>query len=217
MLRLDAREAELLAGRPIPDEAAARTVAADLLERGPHLVVIAVGNEGNLVCTRDDAVLLPLVDDGPVVDTTGGGDAFVATLAWALDRGEDRVRAGQLATAAAGLVVRHPGGRPALDAAAVEESADRLGDYRVSDERTTRFPVEPWRLREVDLDLDQLARTESLFALSNGHLGVRGTLDEGEPVGSPGTYLNGFFESSPAELSREGLRLSRGRASASST
>ena len=35
------------------------------------------------------------------------------------------------------------------------------------------------------LDLDQLARTESLFALSNGHLGVRGNLDEGEPTTCP--------------------------------
>ena len=57
------------------------------------------------------------------------------------------------------------------------------------------FPVEPWHLREVGLDPDQLARTESLFALSNGHLGVRGNLDEGEPSGLPGTYLNSFFES----------------------
>jgi alpha,alpha-trehalose phosphorylase len=56
------------------------------------------------------------------------------------------------------------------------------------------FPVEPWQLREVGLDPDELARTESLFALSNGHLGVRGNLDEGEPSGLPGTYLNSFFE-----------------------
>ena len=57
------------------------------------------------------------------------------------------------------------------------------------------FPVEPWQLREVGLDLDELARSESLFALSNGHLGVRGTLDEAEPNALPGTYLNSFFES----------------------
>ena len=56
------------------------------------------------------------------------------------------------------------------------------------------FPVDPWRLREVGIDPTQLARTESLLALSNGHLGVRGTLDEGEPNALPGTYLNSFFE-----------------------
>jgi alpha,alpha-trehalose phosphorylase len=36
-----------------------------------------------------------------------------------------------------------------------------------------------------------------LFALSNGHIGIRGNLDEGEPYGLPGTYLNGFYESRP--------------------
>ena len=64
--------------------------------------------------------------------------------------------------------------------------------------------MEPWRLREVGLDLEQLEHTESLFALSNGYLGVRGTLEEGEPVGSPGTYLNGFFESSPLSYPEKG-------------
>ena len=47
------------------------------------------------------------------------------------------------------------------------------------------------------LDLDFLAQTESVFALSNGHIGLRGNLDEGEPLGLPGTYLNGFYEQRP--------------------
>jgi len=130
VLRLDAHEAELLVGHLIPDEAAAREAAVRLLGRGPDLVVLAVGTKGNLVAWESDAVLLPLVDTGPQVDTTGGGDAFVATLAWALNRGADRVRAARLATAAAGLVVTHPGGRPALDAATVECWADKLGADR---------------------------------------------------------------------------------------
>ncbi|MBX3161846.1 MAG: glycoside hydrolase family 65 protein [Deltaproteobacteria bacterium] len=57
--------------------------------------------------------------------------------------------------------------------------------------------VEPWAVREASLSLDHLARTESLFALSNGHLGVRGNFDEGEPHGVPGTYLNGVYELHP--------------------
>jgi alpha,alpha-trehalose phosphorylase len=59
------------------------------------------------------------------------------------------------------------------------------------------FPVEPWSLRETALDLDILAQTESLFAQSNGHLGWRGNLEEGEPHVLPGTYLNGFYEVRP--------------------
>ncbi|MGM1059396.1 glycoside hydrolase family 65 protein [Saccharothrix sp. Mg75] len=56
------------------------------------------------------------------------------------------------------------------------------------------WEVHPWRLRWNGLAVDQLRRTESIFALSNGHIGMRGTLDEGEPRGLPGTYLNGFYE-----------------------
>ena len=92
VLRLDAHEAELLVGHAIPDESAARKAATELLNCGPDLVVLAVGTDGNLVAWASDAVMVPLLDAGRQVDTTGGGDAFVATLAWALDRGEDRVR-----------------------------------------------------------------------------------------------------------------------------
>jgi len=59
------------------------------------------------------------------------------------------------------------------------------------------FSVEPWALRETRLDLDLLAQSESVFALSNGHVGWRGCLDEGEPHGLPGTYMNGVYELRP--------------------
>jgi alpha,alpha-trehalose phosphorylase len=59
------------------------------------------------------------------------------------------------------------------------------------------FTVEPWCITERELHLDLLAQTESIFALSNGHIGLRGNLDEGEPAGSPGTYLNSFHEKRP--------------------
>ncbi len=56
------------------------------------------------------------------------------------------------------------------------------------------YATEPWCLRETGLDLDVLAQSESVFALSNGHIGWRGNLDEGEPHGLPGSYLNGVYE-----------------------
>ena len=59
------------------------------------------------------------------------------------------------------------------------------------------FHVEPWSLSEMALDLDVLAQAESVFALSNGHIGWRGNLDEGEPHGLPGSYLNGVYENRP--------------------
>jgi alpha,alpha-trehalose phosphorylase len=60
-----------------------------------------------------------------------------------------------------------------------------------------QFPGEAWALRETELDLSVLAHSESIFALSNGHIGLRGNLDEGEPHGLPGTYLNSFYETRP--------------------
>jgi alpha,alpha-trehalose phosphorylase len=59
------------------------------------------------------------------------------------------------------------------------------------------YEVEPWSLRESSLHLDLLAQSESVFALANGHIGLRGNLDEGEPHGLPGTYLNAFYEVRP--------------------
>ena len=59
------------------------------------------------------------------------------------------------------------------------------------------FAVDPWSVGETDLDLAALGQTESIFALANGHIGLRANLDEGEPKGVPGTYLNSFYELRP--------------------
>jgi alpha,alpha-trehalose phosphorylase len=67
------------------------------------------------------------------------------------------------------------------------------------------FPVEPWQVRETRLDLKMLAQSESLFALSNGHIGLRGNFDEGEPHGLPGTYLNSFYEVRPLPYAEAGF------------
>src|SRR5215204_6524650 len=66
------------------------------------------------------------------------------------------------------------------------------------------FSTEPWSLTERTLRLDLLGQTEALFALSNGHIGLRGNLDEGEPHVVPGSYLNGFFELLPMPYAEAG-------------
>jgi alpha,alpha-trehalose phosphorylase len=66
------------------------------------------------------------------------------------------------------------------------------------------YTVEPWGVRETHLDLDRLAQSESVFALSNGHIGVRANLDEGEPNGIPGTYLNALYEQRPLPYAEAG-------------
>lgn len=58
-----------------------------------------------------------------------------------------------------------------------------------------RFPTDVWRLVERYPGLgDDLGLTETLFAVSNGYLGVRATPEEGRPTVSYGTYINGFHE-----------------------
>ncbi|SCF14113.1 alpha,alpha-trehalose phosphorylase [Micromonospora matsumotoense] len=71
--------------------------------------------------------------------------------------------------------------------------------------RERAYPVEPWHIRETRLDMDVLAQSESVFALSNGHIGLRGNLDEGEPHGLPGTYLNSFYELRPLPYAEAGF------------
>jgi alpha,alpha-trehalose phosphorylase len=66
------------------------------------------------------------------------------------------------------------------------------------------FAVEPWSVRETHLDLEVLAQSESVFALANGHIGLRANLDEGEPFGVPGTYLNSFYELTPLPYAEAG-------------
>ncbi len=66
------------------------------------------------------------------------------------------------------------------------------------------YGAEPWRLVEKQFDASLLAQSESIFALSNGHIGLRGNLDEGEPHGLPGTYLNSMYEVRPLPYAEAG-------------
>ena len=70
--------------------------------------------------------------------------------------------------------------------------------------RARHVEVHPWEIRESELRLDLLAQMESVLALSNGHIGMRATLDEGEPHGLPGTYLNGVYEARPLPYAEAG-------------
>ncbi len=66
------------------------------------------------------------------------------------------------------------------------------------------FDVDPWRVPLRERELGTLAAVEAIFALANGHMGLRGTLEEGEPRSRPGTYLNGMFEERPLPHAESG-------------
>ncbi|TFV54978.1 family 65 glycosyl hydrolase [Geodermatophilus sp. DF01-2] len=59
------------------------------------------------------------------------------------------------------------------------------------------FDTAPWLVREPHVDSETLAVAESVFGLSNGYVGIRGTLDEVEPHATRGTYLSGVYETHP--------------------
>lgn len=67
-----------------------------------------------------------------------------------------------------------------------------------------RPQLEPWVHRETGWPPDDAAHSETMLSLSNGHLGIRGTLDEGAPAALPGTYLAGFFETRPIPYAERG-------------
>ena len=69
---------------------------------------------------------------------------------------------------------------------------------RTADEQGTvdrlRFPAEPWRLVESQFSAEDLGVTETLFAVANGYLGMRGNVEEGRESHAHGTFINGFHE-----------------------
>lgn len=113
VVRADHQEAELLVGREITDADDAVRAARELLAAGPDLVAFAVDGEGNVFVWDGGQLVIPL-GDVEVVDTTGGGDAFVAALTFALLRGATPEEAARQAVKASGDTVTRPGGRPDL-------------------------------------------------------------------------------------------------------
>ncbi|HWU09994.1 MAG TPA: family 65 glycosyl hydrolase, partial [Streptomyces sp.] len=63
----------------------------------------------------------------------------------------------------------------------------------------------PWLVRQPHVDPETLGVAESIFSLSNGYVGIRGTLDEVEPSGMRGSYLSGVYETHPLSYPEGGF------------
>src|SRR6266536_2891778 len=59
------------------------------------------------------------------------------------------------------------------------------------------YPPDEWRIMEARYSDEFVDRTETVFSLGNGFVGVRGSFEEGRPALSPGTFVNGFHETWP--------------------
>ena len=115
-------EAEGLTGLPVTNLAEAERAADALLARGVGACVITLGGNGALYRDRSRSVHVPVISAGPVVETTGAGDAFNGGFAVALSEGRDVVEAVRFGCATAGISVTRPGTAPAMPARAEIEA-----------------------------------------------------------------------------------------------
>ncbi|NII50935.1 glycoside hydrolase family 65 protein [Frigoribacterium endophyticum] len=72
-----------------------------------------------------------------------------------------------------------------------------------------RFPVDEWALVEDEYVQGDEGVTETIFAVGNGYLGLRGNPDEGRGGHSFGTYVNGFHETWPIRHAEEAFGFAR--------
>jgi ribokinase len=102
-------EAAGLTGLPVTDRASAAAAAGALMAQGVRkAVIVTLGGDGALVRDADGVRHIPPMQAGPVVDTTGAGDAFNGGFAAGLAAGMELDAALRFATAVAALsVTRH--------------------------------------------------------------------------------------------------------------
>ena len=65
------------------------------------------------------------------------------------------------------------------------------------------YPLDQWKMVETQFYHRLVAQAETMFAIGNGYLGMRGNFDEGRPVHQPGTFVNGFHETWPIRYGEE--------------
>lgn len=110
-------EAEALTGIAVTDPDSAAAAAAALIARGARAAVVTLGAQGALYRDGAGRVLhVPALSAGPLVDTTGAGDAFNGGLAVALADGRPIEAALRFATATAALKVTRLGTAGAMPA-----------------------------------------------------------------------------------------------------
>lgn len=115
-------EAEGLTGLPVTTVAEAERAADALLARGVGAVVVTLGGNGALYRDRQQSVHVPVISAGPVVETTGAGDAFNGGFAVALSEGREVIEAVRFGCATAGISVTRPGTAPSMPSRAEIEA-----------------------------------------------------------------------------------------------
>lgn len=107
-------ETEALTGIEVRTIEDAQRAAAALVKRGVGAAVITLGERGALYHDRATTAHIPVFDAGPVVETTGAGDAFNGGFAVALAEGRSVIEAVRFGCATASISVTRPGTAPSM-------------------------------------------------------------------------------------------------------
>jgi ribokinase len=107
-------EAEGITGVSVRTVADADRAAGALLAQGVGAAIITLGEKGALYRDASRTVHVPVFNAGPVVETTGAGDAFNGGFATALAEGADPVEAVRFGCATASISVTRPGTAPSM-------------------------------------------------------------------------------------------------------
>jgi ribokinase len=107
-------EAAALTGIPVASIADAEKAADAFLARGVPNAIITLGAQGAFVKNAHVKAHVPAVNAGPIVETTGAGDAFNGAFAVALSEGMDLIEAARFGCAAAGISITRPGTAPSM-------------------------------------------------------------------------------------------------------
>jgi alpha,alpha-trehalose phosphorylase len=65
------------------------------------------------------------------------------------------------------------------------------------------YPADEWNVIEKAFHPEFMAQLETMSALGNGYLGMRGCPEEGGPNAENGTFINGFYETRPIVYGEE--------------
>jgi ribokinase len=107
-------EAEGLTGIAVTSVTEATHAAEALLSKGVGAAIITLGENGALFHDGTNPVHVPAFNAGPVVETTGAGDAFNGGFAAGLARGMTPLEAVRFGSATAAISVTRPGTAPSM-------------------------------------------------------------------------------------------------------
>jgi ribokinase len=111
-------EAALLTGLPVTNLDEARAAGDVLLARGVKCALITLGAQGALLHSAEESLVIAPFSAGPVLETTGAGDAFNGGFAAALAEGAAPREAARFAAAVAAISVTRAGTAPSMPARA---------------------------------------------------------------------------------------------------